>query len=58
MFLGFGKYSNLQEAEIAKGQYYPGITDRLNKAGMHVLPIQDRHELGAVYRKLISQVSI
>jgi hypothetical protein len=58
MFLGFGKYSTLQEAEIAKGQYYPGITDRLNKAGMHVLPIQDRQELGAVYRKLISQVSI
>jgi hypothetical protein len=56
IFLGFGKYSTLQEAEIAKGQYYPGITDRLNKAGMHIIPIQDRQELGATYRQLISQV--
>jgi hypothetical protein len=58
IFLGLGKYSTLQEAIIAKGQYYPGITDRLNKAGMHVLPIQDRQELGATYRQLVSQVSI
>ncbi len=56
IFLGFGKYSTLQEAKIAKGQYYPGITDRLNKAGMHVLPVQDRQELGATYRQLISRV--
>lgn len=54
IFLGFGKYSTLQEAIIAKGQYYPGITDRLNKAGMHIIPIQDRQELGATYRQLVS----
>jgi len=57
IFLGFGKYPALREAIIAKGQYYSGITDRLNKAGMHIIPIQDRQELGAVYRKLISQVN-
>jgi hypothetical protein len=54
IFLGFGKYSTFQEAEIAKGQYYPGITDRLNKAGAHVIPITDRQELGATYRQLVS----
>lgn len=57
ILLGLGKYSTLQDAVIAKGQYYPGITDRLNKAGMHIFPILDRQELGATYRQLISQVS-
>ncbi len=54
IFLGFGKYSTIQDANIAKMQYYPGITDRLNKAGMHIIPITDRQELGATYRQLVS----
>ncbi len=56
IFIGFGKYSNLQEAEIAAKQYYPGITERLRKANMLVVPIVDRNELGRTYRQLITQV--
>jgi hypothetical protein len=56
IFLGLGKYSTLQDAIIAKQQYYFGIIDRLTNAGMHIVLIENKNELGATYRKLISQV--
>lgn len=55
IFLGFGKYGSLDEAYIAKKQYYPGIIDRFTNAGMHIIPVQNRRELAAIYRTLISQ---
>ncbi len=55
IFVGFGKYPNLEEAEIAAKQYYPGITERLLRANMHITPIIDRNELGRTYRQLVNQ---
>ncbi len=58
IFLGFGSYPTLQEAEIAAKQYYPGISERLNKTGMHIVPIINSNELGRTYRTLINQVKL
>lgn len=54
--LYFGRYTNLQEAEISKAQYFPGAVDRMNKAGMHVIPVTDPVELGRTFRELVAQV--
>ena len=58
IFLGLGSYATLQEAYIAKQQYFPGIINKLTKAGMHIILIKSRQELGATYRQLISQVQL
>jgi hypothetical protein len=56
IFLGLGKYDNLQDAYIAKQQYFPGLINKLTKAGMHIIPVRNKQELGQIYRSLISQV--
>ncbi len=56
IFLGLGTYQTLQEAYIAKQQYFPGIIDKLTKSGMHIIVIKSRQELGMTYRQFISQV--
>ncbi len=55
VFLGLGLYKTLKDAEIARQQYYPGFENRLNKAGMHVIPITGRRDLAMAYRQCISQ---
>jgi len=58
MFLGLGVHSTLEDAKIAKQQFYLGIVNRMTNAGMHSVLIQNKNELSNVYRQLISQVSI
>lgn len=58
IFLGFGRHDTLDGAYIAKKQYYPGIIDRFTNAGMHIIPVQNKDELGRIYRHLISRVQI
>lgn len=56
IFIGIGTHANLQDAYIAKQQYFPGLIDKLTKAGMHIIPVINKKELGQIYRQLISQV--
>lgn len=56
IFIGIGTYATIQDAYIAKQQYISGLIDKLTKAGMHVIIVKSKNELGQIYRQLISQV--
>lgn len=58
MFLGLGIHATLEDAKIAKQQFYLGIVNRMTNCGMHSVLIQNKNELAITYRKIISQVSI
>lgn len=55
MFLGLGVHVNLEEAIIAKQQYFSGLIDRMTNANIHLVLIQNKTELSSVYRNLITQ---
>jgi len=58
IFVGLGSHATLEDAYISKQQYFPGIIDRLTNANCHIILIQNKNELGRVYRQLMSQISI
>jgi hypothetical protein len=55
LFLGLGVHKNIDEAQIAKKQYFPGLEARLNKIGVVVIPLKDKMDLASAYRKCITQ---
>jgi len=58
IFVGLGGHATLEDAYISKQQFFPGIIDRLTNANCHIILIQNKNELGRVYRQLMSQISI
>lgn len=58
IFIGLGHHATLEDAYISKQQYFLGIIDRLTNANCHIILIQNKNELGRVYRQLMSQISI
>jgi len=55
-FLSLGIYSTLEDAVIAKQQFFPGLINRMTNAGMHLVLIQNKTELSRVYRQLFSRM--
>ncbi len=55
IFIGLGRHQTFDDAEISRQAHYPGLHDRLIKAGMHVLPITDRNEMAVAFRQCLTQ---
>jgi len=55
MFLATGKYKSHEEAQIATKQYFPGFLLKLQKCGVLVNQLKDKHTLAAAYRQCITQ---
>jgi hypothetical protein len=55
VFLGLGKYATLSKAMIAKKQYLPGYSDKLQKLGMLVTPLKNKETLASAYKQCITQ---
>jgi hypothetical protein len=56
VFLSIGTYPDLEKAIIAKKQYFPGFSDKLQKLGVLVMPLKKKEALASAYRKCITQV--
>jgi hypothetical protein len=56
VFLGLGTYTTLDKAIIAKKQYFPGFSDKLQRLGVLVMPLKNKDALASAYRKCITQV--
>jgi hypothetical protein len=56
VFLSIGTHPNLEKAIIAKKQYFPGFSDKLQKLGVLVMPLKNKDALASAYRKCITQV--
>jgi hypothetical protein len=55
VFLGLGTYTTLDKAIIAKKQYFPGFSDKLQKLGILVMPLKKKEALASAYKKCITQ---
>ncbi len=55
VFVSLGVYKDLAHALIARQQYFPGLSSRLRKCGVLVIPLIDKQELGMAYRQCITQ---
>jgi hypothetical protein len=55
VFLGLGQYNSLEEALIAKKQYFPGFEQRLAKCDVLVIQLKNKETLAAAYRQCITQ---
>ena len=56
VFLSIGTHPDLDRAIIAKKQYFPGYSDKLQKLGVLVMPLKKKEALASAYRKCITQV--
>lgn len=56
VFLSIGTHPDLEKAIIAKKQYFPGFSDKLQKLGVLVMPLKNKDALASAYRKCITQV--
>jgi hypothetical protein len=55
VFLSIGTHPNIEKAIIAKKQYFPGFSEKLQKLGILVMPLKNREALASAYRKCITQ---
>ncbi|MFZ3168647.1 MAG: hypothetical protein WA130_13615 [Candidatus Methanoperedens sp.] len=55
VFLSIGTYPNLETAIIAKKQYFPGFSEKLQKLGILVMPLKNKDALASAYRKCLTQ---
>jgi len=55
VFLSIGTHPNIDRAIIAKKQYFPGFSDKLQKLGVLVMPLKKKEALASAYRKCITQ---
>jgi hypothetical protein len=55
VFLGLGTYTTLDKAMIAKKQYFPGFSEKLQKLGVLVMPLKNKEALASAYRKCLTQ---
>jgi hypothetical protein len=55
VFLSIGTYPNIEKAIIAKKQYFPGFSEKLQKLGILVMPLKNREALASAYRQCITQ---
>ncbi len=55
IFLSIGTHPNLGTAMIAKKQYFPGFSEKLQKLGILVMPIKNKDALASAYKQCITQ---
>ncbi len=55
VFLSIGTHPNIEKAMIAKKQYFPGFSEKLQKLGILVMPLKNREALASAYRQCITQ---
>jgi hypothetical protein len=55
IFLSIGTHPNIEKAIIAKKQYFPGFSEKLQKLGILVMPLKNREALASAYRQCITQ---
>jgi hypothetical protein len=55
LFLSIGTHPDLERAIIAKKQYFPGFSEKLQKLGILVMPLKNREALASAYRQCITQ---
>jgi hypothetical protein len=55
VFLSLGAYTTLDKAMIAKKQYFPGFSEKLQKLGILVMPLKHKEALASAYRQCITQ---
>ncbi len=55
VFLSLGTCATLNKAIIAKKQYFPGFSEKLQKLGILVIPLRKKEALASAYRKCIAQ---
>ena len=55
VFLSIGTHPNLEKAIIAKKQYFPGFSEKLQKLGILVMPLKKKEALASAYRQCITQ---
>jgi hypothetical protein len=55
VFLGLGTYATLDKAIIAKKQYFPGFSEKLQKLGILVMPLKKKEALASAYKQCITQ---
>jgi hypothetical protein len=55
VFLSIGTHPNIDKAIIAKKQYFPGFSEKLQKLGILVMPLKNREALASAYRQCITQ---
>ena len=55
VFLSIGTHPNIEKAIIAKKQYFPGFSEKLQKLGILVMPLKNREALASAYRQCITQ---
>ena len=55
VFLSIGTHPDLEKAIIAKKQYFPGFSDKLQKLGVLVMPLKNKEALASAYRKCLTQ---
>lgn len=58
IFLGLGKFDNLQDAKDQMDSEYPGLIDSLKESGINVLKLTDRIEVAKEYRQMVLPVVI
>ncbi len=54
IFVALGEYKDLDQAKIACSQYMPGIESKLQKSGIKVIQLKDKHVLATAYRQCLS----
>jgi hypothetical protein len=55
VFISLGTYTTLDKAIIAKKQYFPGFSEKLQKLGVLVMPLKHKEALASAYRQCITQ---
>lgn len=55
VFLGLGTHTTLDKAMIAKKQYFPGFSDKLQKLGILVKPLKNKDVLASAYKQCITR---
>jgi hypothetical protein len=55
VFLSIGTHPNIEKAIIAKKQYFPGFSEKLQKLGILVMPLKNKEALASAYRQCITQ---
>ena len=55
VFLSLGTHATLNKAIIAKKQYFPGFSEKLQKLGIIVVPLKKKEALASAYKQCITQ---
>lgn len=55
VFLSLGTHTTLDKAMIAKKQYFPGFSEKLQKLGILVTQLKNKEALASAYKQCITQ---